>query len=267
MNLSQRGAPLPWLLLGLFFVACTLGLLAWAAFGNSQPLPQDGFSPETLLLLAAICALLGVASVGYSVYLLRSARAARSTPLTLTPVQLQTALRMALDFTSDDLQANRMGLLSERQLAKLGRSMAWARGCGMVVSVLLLVGFLGMLGYIFFVPPIAEQTRASLSQGPGSALLLAVPLGSIFLLILRGVGRTLRHNRPLGERRVEQVEGTVMLRIYDTRYGSSVLLRVGGRRFYLTLEQALGFWNGGSYRLYYLPAFSYGILLSGEVLM
>jgi hypothetical protein len=75
------------------------------------------------------------------------------------------------------------------------------------------------------------------------------------------------------------VEGPARLTVTSLGYGearwiSSLVsntdsmheMRIGRKRFYLGEQQIKGFWNGGNYRVYYVPISNYLVILSAEAI-
>lgn len=159
-------------------------------------------------------------------------------------------LHRAIDFTTDDLNANRQGLLSPKQREQFShrqqRSQRFLTGVALIVA-LMLVGavLLGTLGIIVL----------------GIIALILGVLGIIeYWIGYQTYTRDLQYNQ------VEAIQGVVR---YVWR-GESALgiatspsgIRVGDMQFLLLEDQARAFIEGDIYVLYYAP--STHTLLSAE---
>ena len=175
------------------------------------------------------------------------------------------ALQAALDFTDDDLAANRAGRLSPAQQTRMGKT----QGQGQIANIVFGIVFVVVLAVIAFIvlPPLfAPQPANSSAVPPGIiVLVIVVVLGIIGLSFLRtrrklrGVtgavlaveGEAKGNVKATGN--VDQADLMMMYR-----------LKVGSVTFALhSADQVAAFRDGARYRAYYVKG-TLPILISAE---
>lgn len=175
------------------------------------------------------------------------------------------ALASALEFTDQDLTANRAGFLSSAQSALLGNARAGASRMGKRNAVILVV-FLIVVGGLL----IAVESTAS---GTGSQAALGI-VGSVVAAFLI-VGLATRRNRArwdaMASGTVSRAYGQVKTRTRGItgEDGTTQVYEVtiGGTRFRVPGEHILAaFTDGRSYAGYYVGAGVTAMLLSAEPL-
>lgn len=170
-------------------------------------------------------------------------------------VTAPTPLERALEFTPDELDANRQGRLSPRQerevAAVLGtmrrRTRLW-QGFGIVWTV----GF-----------AVWALIRTSPHLLPSEVGTRAVLMGLVVVLLARGMIEMWRRSTDLRERRISVAEGVA--ETYSTMADGELI--VGDLHAIVTHRQLKGFEAERSYRVYHVSAGGQShILLSAEEL-
>ena len=156
-----------------------------------------------------------------------------------------------LEFTSDDLQANRAGQLSAVQIDRLGR--ARRRNATVGVGVVIVVAFIATL--LLF----AGQRNTSPILGA-----LGIAVTTINAVLVGMFARNwLRFNADLREGQVTVIKGTLERVIRPTGRVNNYVIRVDGESFSVTKEQFKAFDHEQPYCLYRAP--HAGMLLSAEL--
>jgi hypothetical protein len=170
------------------------------------------------------------------------------------------------EFTEADLKANRRGLLTQSQRELLRMTARGVRASSMT-SVYVIVGFMffGMC-LILALYLQNEDTRAALFSNPLNllvfpAIVLVIAVILIFVILLaRWVS-----NRLLNAQ-LQVAEGKIRL---DQEYSSnagftSYYVYVGRKRFGFTDDMSHTFKEGEKYRVYYVKASAYELIMSFE---
>jgi hypothetical protein len=200
-------------------------------------------------------------------------------------------LRDALNFTPDDVDANRRGSLTDAQQAQLEkmskRAQGLPEGCHRAIMLVLLVVLLagGALVYVI-------AGKSLLATFSGNPLVPAV----VGFAILSGIvaamfsGRNMKRIREsvnsLDKMPLQAVEGRVTVRSGDyssgtitfplvtkpvsffetgRRRGQLQVVTIDDQRLVMNPEFANGFTDGGAYRLYYVKFASYVLTMSAEL--
>ncbi|MCY3833788.1 MAG: hypothetical protein OXG85_12280 [Chloroflexi bacterium] len=148
------------------------------------------------------------------------------------------ALRAALGFTAGDLQANRQGLLSRAQAARLKRSR--------LRNTLLATGIFSLLALAATALIYLGQLNRNMiltSAGAGLVLLNAIVIGGAGRAYI-GVSQDLRANR------AEALTGAVERVLRRGRAGDSYLLRVGGVELNVNRDIFVVFEHKAAYHIY-----------------
>ncbi|PZS37022.1 MAG: hypothetical protein DLM58_00485 [Pseudonocardiales bacterium] len=180
----------------------------------------------------------------------------------------------ALDFTEEELQANRAGRASERQQARLGKS----RSRGLMANVVMALAAIAFVVVILVVvlPKIPKQ------QSDKSVPIVPIVAGvlAFFLLVMAlSFLRTRRRLTRLGDGKIQQTTGVAKTRVHRIRgnvvdssapglgYGGGIRyeLTIGSVRFFVPSQAVLdGFEDGCTYRGYYAGRGLISTLLSAE---
>ncbi len=159
------------------------------------------------------------------------------------PKKYHELLAAALDFTEDDLDANRLGVISVRQHDRLA-----AQARRSVVRFGWVTGGVAILMLCFMV-------QAATIAYPIDFFVVLLWLSSLLLLL--GLFMVHRRRRPLvadiRQARAASAEGRVTLNIEGGSGSTSYTLEIGGERFTITQQVLLALKNGDPYILYYLP--------------
>ena len=187
----------------------------------------------------------------------------------------QLILSAVLDFSADELTANRAGQLSGRQLAALRRARSRSR---MAVVVVMFVA-------VAFIVVVAVTLLPRLSRGshPGSSAEIPYVIGALALVALLMSQSVFRTGRALNQ----MVSGTVsraegVARTHVRRMGGNVgdplsgipgrpggsrcELTIGGTRFFVSPAVLAAFSDGRAYRGYYVGQGMRATLVSAEIL-
>ena len=176
-----------------------------------------------------------------------------------------TNLSDAFDFTAEDLDANRRGIITPRQRARLrgmGRGISGCSSQGLVLMVLfaLIVG-----GFIILMNLSNESMRRLFLNDPAQ---LAMLLGSVPLVIVvfLGVNRvTQKSASQLSDAKLLVAEGKAIIkREYSSHGGTGYVVNVGAKKFNFLEEYSTLFKQGAPYRVYYAQAGPYEPILSIE---
>lgn len=272
MNVSKGSAPWGLLIAAVFFALIAISFFVlYDQFPELSSIDDEYGLMENLEEMGgktAVAGFFGLFAAGFGawgLYRLVAQRQASATPLTLSRQELNIALQVGLEFTDSDLAANKRGEMSPAQHQKLGKNLGVSRRVSAIVTVVVLLLFVGAIVFLFFLSPGAENLRQEALDEPSSLVILGSVLGVTVLLMLIGIIPALRNSNP-DRLKIEQTEGNVRVTIHESRYGAACQLRVNRKVFYLTENQARSFWNGGSYRLYYVRFSRILIPLSGEYL-
>ena len=176
-----------------------------------------------------------------------------------------TALQAALDFTDDDLVANRAGRLSPTQQARMTKTQSQGQLANIVFAIVF-VAILVVIGIVVLPPLFAPQPANSSAVPPGIiVLVVVVVLGIIGLSFLRT------------RRKLRGVNGAVLMTEGDAKAtmkaagnvdqpGMMMMYRVkvGSVTFGLSRpDQVSAFEDGARYRAYYVQG-TLPILISAE---
>ncbi len=170
------------------------------------------------------------------------------------------------EFNEDDLKSNQRGLLTKGQRELLRMTARGVRGSSRS-SVYVLFGFMAFgMCLILALYLQNEDSRAALFANPLNllvfpAIVVAVAFFATFsVLLTRWVSNRLLNAEP------KMVEGIVK---HDQEYSSnagftSYHVYVGRKRFSFTDDMSHTFKEGGKYRVYYVKASAYELIMSHE---
>jgi len=178
-----------------------------------------------------------------------------------------------LDFTDEELQANRTGRASERQQARLGKS----RSRGLMANLFMALVAIAFVVVILVVvlPKIPEQQSGQ--SVPIVPIVVGV-LGFFLLVMVLSFVRSRRRLNRLGNGKIQQTTGVAKTRAHRMRgnvvdaapglsYGGGINyeLTIGSVRFYVPSQAVLdAFEDGRTYRGYYAGRGLVSTLLSAE---
>ncbi|MEO6532972.1 MAG: hypothetical protein ABIO06_05285 [Pseudolysinimonas sp.] len=177
------------------------------------------------------------------------------------------ALQAALNFTDDDLVANRAGRLSPTQQTRMTKMQGQSQ-IGNIVFGIIFVVILAVIAFVVLPPLFAPQPANSSAVSPGIIILVVVVvLGVIGLSFLRtrrklrGVTGTVLATEGEAKGNVKatgNVEDAGMMMMYRIKVGS-VTFAVQ------RADQVAAFTDGARYRAYYVKG-TLPILISAEPL-
>ncbi len=188
----------------------------------------------------------------------------------------QLLLSAVLDFTQDDLAANRAGRLSARQAARLRRIRSWSRIA--IVGVLVLAVGLVVVDVVVVLGP---QLSSARQQGASYAVPVVIgALALVVLLVGQSVLRTSRAMHAMVAGAVSSVDGLASTRVRRMRGnigdpqagisgrpgGPTCELTIGRIRFFVSPAVLAAFNDGQSYRGYYVGRGFRATLVSAESL-
>jgi uncharacterized membrane protein len=169
------------------------------------------------------------------------------------------ALMNAFNFTGEDLEANRQGMLSKMQIRQLRRkSAADSREMLFIVLAVTFLIPLGIFGYLYNRLPwfgLGGQL-AALIEG----ILTLVTIVTIELIFGLRVYQNARipAEKDIDENEVQTIEGTAALTLFPEREsGYAGKLKLGDMQFRLRENQILALQNQTTYRVYYLERTKY----------
>lgn len=156
-----------------------------------------------------------------------------------TPMTARAAALMAaMKFSETDLQANRQGQLSRRQIARIK---AMRRRHILMAGVLFLVMALAATLLIFF----GQRSQNTILSAAGGLLTV------VNALAMGGLGRAcIRTGGDLRTGSVEALVGEVERVLRRGRQGDNYLLRIDGASLVVTKDIFLGFQHEAPYRIY-----------------
>jgi len=187
----------------------------------------------------------------------------------------QLILSAVLDFSADELAANRAGQLSDRQETRLRKVRSRSRGAVAVV-VFVAVAFIVVAG-VMLLP------RLSAGRHPGSSAGVPFVVGALILvalLVSQSAFRTRRALNHLVSGTVSRAEGIAGTRVRTMRGnvgdpvsgipgrpgGARCELTIGGTRFFVSPAVLAAFSDGQAYRGYYVGHGLHATLVSAEPL-
>jgi hypothetical protein len=129
------------------------------------------------------------------------------------------------DFTEDDLEANRAGRISERQIIRLTKENENTVGCSIVV----ILGF-AIFGAIAFFAKLSPQTGRD--SNPNTVLLI-FGAGAIMVLLIAFLAYT-KTQSDINNRIVTSIEGEIKLRMIPMKTGFMYLIQIGGKEFVIS---------------------------------
>jgi hypothetical protein len=177
------------------------------------------------------------------------------------------ALQAALDFTDDDLVANRAGRLSPTQQIRMTK----ARGQGQVGNIVFGIVFVVILAVIAFIvlPPLfAPQPEHSSAVPPGIIILVVVVVLGILALSFLRTRRKLRGVNGAVLSTEGEAKGNIKATGNVDQMGMMMAYRikVGSVTFAVSrADQVAAFQDGARYRAYYVQG-TLPILISAEPL-
>jgi hypothetical protein len=185
----------------------------------------------------------------------------------------QLILSAVLDFSSDELAANRAGQLSDRQEARLRKVRSRSRGAVFVV-VFIAVAFIVVVG-VMLLPGLSK------ARHPGSSSEVPFVVGALLLvalLVSQSAFRTRRALNHLVSGAVSRADGIAATKVRNMRGnvgdpssgipgrpgGARCELTIGGTRFFVSPAVLAAFNDGQAYRAYYVGHGLQATLVSAE---
>ncbi|HKP51105.1 MAG TPA: hypothetical protein VJ183_00490 [Chloroflexia bacterium] len=175
-------------------------------------------------------------------------------------------LQHALGFTSDDLEANRNGYLTDRQQEMLAERRR-LRGCSTLAAVVtfMVSAALLVLAPLFFGGTTVQNADTTFREVlPYTLMAAGILLGTALIFTVTGYVRS----SDLTAGKISVIEGKAKL---STRYFSKIRMpgyyvTVGGVRFQVQKGEIEAFIDGDSYRVYYVKNPPIEMVLSAEML-
>jgi hypothetical protein len=167
-----------------------------------------------------------------------------------TPATTIGTLPETLNFTPEDLAANRAGHLSEAQKERLTHN--WQRTLWIVIAIVVVCG-------------LGATTLLFLAQQQGSPILSFIGVGvTVLNAVIVGVGAQsyLRTSRDIREGRVAEMSGAVSHTIRVSGRVATYILKLDGQPLVVSKPVFFAVEDGKPYRFYRAPASK--TLLSGE---
>ncbi len=170
------------------------------------------------------------------------------------------------EFTQADLKANQRGLLTQSQRELLRMTARGVRASSMT-SVYVIVGFMifGMC-LILALYLQNEDSRAALFSNPLNLLVFPVIVVVIALILVFVILLARWVSNRLLNAQLQVAEGKIRLdREYSSNAGfTSYYVYVGRKRFGFTEDMSHTFEEGEKYRVYYVKASAYELIMSYE---
>jgi len=175
------------------------------------------------------------------------------------------ALQAALDFTDDDLVANRAGRLSSAQQARMTKTQGQGQIANIVFGIVFVV-IIAVIAFIVLPPLFAPQPEHSSAIPPGIIILVVVVvLGIIGLSFLR-TRRKLRGVTGAVLMAEGEAKGNIKAtgNVEDAGMMMMYRIKVGSVTFAVSRpDQVAAFHDGARYRAYYVKG-TLPILVSAE---
>lgn len=177
------------------------------------------------------------------------------------------ALQTALDFTDDDLVANRAGRLSPTQQARMTKAQGQGQ-IGNIVFGIIFVVIMVVIAIVVLPPLFAPQPANSSAVPPGIIVLVVVVVLGIMAFSFLRTRRKLRGVSGAVFSTEGEARGNVKATGNVDQMGMMMMYRikVGSVTFAVSrADQVAAFQNGARYRAYYVKG-TLPILLSAEPL-
>ena len=173
----------------------------------------------------------------------------------------------AFNFTAEDVDANRRGIITPRQRARLRSVGHGISGCslqgliGMTIFVVVVGAF---LSYGFYSN---ESTRGDVFGNPANLAILLAALAIPIVVMAVAYFSSQRRAGQLSDAQVRVAEGNATIKqTISAHGGTTYVVRIGAKRFNFLEEYGGLFKQGASYRIYYAQAGPYEPILSIEEL-
>ncbi len=176
-----------------------------------------------------------------------------------------TNLSDAFDFTAEDLDANRRGIITPRQRARLQGMGRGISGCslqsliGMIVLVVVMGAFISY-GYLS-----NAATRTQILGDPTNLVILLAAFAIPVVIMVAVYFSSRQRANQLGDAAVRVAEGNATIKqTFSAHGGAGYVVRIGAKKFDFLGEYATLFKQGAPYRVYYAKAGPYEPILSIE---
>jgi hypothetical protein len=176
-----------------------------------------------------------------------------------------TNLPDAFDFTAEDIDANRGGIITPRQRARLQGMGRGIGGCSLqgLIGMTILVAVVGAFisyGYLS-----NAATRAQILGDPANLVILLAAFAIPVAMMLGAYFLSRQRANQLGNATVRIAEGDATIKRTISAHGGAVyVIKIGTKKFNLLEEYGTLFKQGASYRVYYAKAGPYEPILSIE---
>ena len=172
---------------------------------------------------------------------------------------------IALDFTADDLDANRRGIITPRQRVRLQAMGRGISGCSLqgLIGMVILVVVMG--AFISFGLYSNESTRGQVFSDPANLAILLAAFAVPVVVMLAVYFSSQQRANQLGDTAVRVAEGNATIKQTTSAHGGAVyIVTVGAKKFDFLEEYGTLFKQGAPYRVYYAKAGPYEPILSIE---
>jgi len=188
-------------------------------------------------------------------------------------------LMQALEFTRDDIAANRSGVMTEAQKERFRERMSKGQSQAIIIVLLVVLVTFGVVAFMLF-------GNAEEGSGLGQALeqspeIIAVGLGGSLLLYLVMIAFAFFKMRRMksGNLRVSSIEGKVKLKSSEMpsySVGAAIAstagaqtriceIKVGRTTMYTDEESFEAFEDGGTYRIFYVGNKRAPVIIAAEL--
>jgi hypothetical protein len=183
---------------------------------------------------------------------------------------LQQGLMQAVPFTSDELSANRNGMLSEIQKNRLKRE-SKSSGILTLIPAFFVIFMVALIVYFIFLAPDSTFLNG-FAQDPSIGLAIGGILILPFLLVLYFALRPYLRGRDARRGKVSIAEGKARVSATRVTLGfvltvaTTYELKIGGINFYVKHNVLDNIIEGAKYRIYFVKNYPANTLLSLEEL-
>lgn len=176
----------------------------------------------------------------------------------MSPGDRNQRLSQAFQFTSADLSLNKQGKIAESQKANVDK---YRRG-----RVISLVAF-AVMGGLFLLGLLGVGVSTLFNSGDNTIRFAIMGALGVALLLMGGSALNFyTRSRELISGKISQVEGPAEAMKYTgDEYGTAYHVKIGKKKFPLKSEEEHdAFEEGENYRMYYVKAYPFDVILSIE---
>lgn len=184
-------------------------------------------------------------------------------------------LMQVLNFTPQELQLNRSGMISDGQRQRLqAKMMQYKQSSTKVIGVVILITIVAFAA-VFFFSDAGESLRNLMAENPVYLLIPGVALLLWAVMLIFTLARSGKVN--FDNARLMVITGKAKTKKIDLYYGAAAAamaaagddalnctVKIGRVTFYVNEETYSGFANGLTYHVYYIPYGRFPIMVSAE---